>query len=786
MFDFIIGRRRLAVLHKYLRNEIAQVSMVGMLAHNPTAQAFSNEVVVVMSTALRLLIAKSKNNQRRPSAKSRSQVKSAKKILLANLNAADWLSNMQLPEVGDREAYAWAAALIMSEATSSRLLALDDGGIRLARAARVMVKLSEPLLIHHDLQASAAKHLVQESLGERARELSADDAKVLYARAVKILETDLDDPLGSRGRQAVLDSLSQIGGCGVVNYDIRARRTNRHRSSKSRRLTGGRLYARDFVTSLCIWMLSMVGALSMGALSIELALLTTILFADSIPSVLQARFLSKAPYLPILTRSTVASEVSALICIPVILSSERRQIDRLVWTVSENESSCPEVPIVLLVDLPDSDTEHVDGDDELLQSLVDAVESASAKGHKNRHILVRRRIYSRRQMLWMGWERKRGKLLEFMRALRGEKTSWKDLSEIGTLSRTTHIMVIDEDSVVTEGSLPRLLRAASWEPNRPVVNAVGRVVQGHAILVPNAYTSADSRRCWRRGSSAVGSPPRYGRYSFERSFSMDCFGECLYPGKGLIDIDAYMRSAATSLASDSVLSHDILESSILRPGLVQGSSIIERAPQDYTSLTERSHRWMRGDWHNFIWMISGLASGKVSRTKFVGPAYLAILRLARRSVAKIGNGLALVLIISAHRDKQLPWLGIYAVATQIPTLYDTLHAGGLREKLLSVLGGAAGAVTQMVFALHQAALALDAMLIAIYRAIRGNRILNWKTCSSLDFGRKMHSRSQRLLLLSSFASLIALATTVTFAHASFCTASMLLAWAAAPLLTRAL
>ncbi len=66
------------------------------------------------------------------------------------------------------------------------------------------------------------------------------------------------------------------------------------------------------------------------------------------------------------------------------------------------------------------------GDDELLDAARDGIERLSMRGLRRLRqagphflFLHRERLWNPREQVWMGWERKRGKLEEFNRLLRG-------------------------------------------------------------------------------------------------------------------------------------------------------------------------------------------------------------------------------------------------------------------------------------------------------------------------------------------------------------------------------
>jgi hypothetical protein len=275
--------------------------------------------------------------------------------------------------------------------------------------------------------------------------------------------------------------------------------------------------------------------------------------------------------------------------------------------------------------------------------------------------------------------------------------------------------------------------------------------------------------------------------AFERNFHMDCFDECIFSGKGLIDVTAYLSSAAASLSNDAILSHDIIESSILRPGLVQGCSIVEVFPQDYISLTERSHRWMRGDWHNAIWMIRVCLCKSLGGLHQTSPvSRLVVLRLVRRCLSKMAVSVCLLFVVTAQSDKQAIYLGTCLLAAYTPAAYDVALAGGVRRRVKVFMGSLRGLFLQIAFALHQGLIALDAMGLAVFRFLRGKNVLEWKTCADAQVAGRTSARSYLMLLGSAASAACVLVITVFAGQVSPWSAAILAAWTLSPFLVRTL
>ena len=67
-------------------------------------------------------------------------------------------------------------------------------------------------------------------------------------------------------------------------------------------------------------------------------------------------------------------------------------------------------------------------------------------------------------------------------------------------------------------------------------------------------------------------------------------------GKGLIDVHAAAQVLAHRLPEGQVLSHDLLEGSLMRCAGASDVVLVEAAPMHADVAASRIHRWTRGDW----------------------------------------------------------------------------------------------------------------------------------------------------------------------------------------------
>ena len=89
----------------------------------------------------------------------------------------------------------------------------------------------------------------------------------------------------------------------------------------------------------------------------------------------------------------------------------------------------------------------------------------------------------------------------------------------------------------------------------------------------------------------------------------DLFGEGIYVGKGIYDIDAFTKSVDNRIPENTVLSHDLLEGLMGRAALVTDITMIEDYPQNYFVQVLRQRRWIRGDWQLLPWLFKRSRTG---------------------------------------------------------------------------------------------------------------------------------------------------------------------------------
>jgi cyclic beta-1,2-glucan synthetase len=327
-------------------------------------------------------------------------------------------------------------------------------------------------------------------------------------------------------------------------------------------------------------------------------------------------------------RDGIPVTLRTMVAVPAMLSSAAaiaELIERL--EIHHLASGEGELYFALLTDWTDASAKQANNDTELLKLASDGIRRLNvvhgpAPGGDRFLLLHRRRQWSASEARWMGWERKRGKLHELNRLLRGAlDTSFITLDGSGPLvpSEIRYVITLDADTRLPRDTVRRLIGKMAHPLNRPRFDGLlGRVVEGYAVLqprvTPSLPTGRDGSLFQRIFSSLSGIDPYDSAVS---DVYQDMFGEGSYAGKGIYDVDAFMASLAGRVPDSTLLSHDLFEGIFARAGLASDVEVVEDFPARYDVAAVRHHRWARGDWQLLPWILGRGPMPAIGRWKMI-------------------------------------------------------------------------------------------------------------------------------------------------------------------------
>ncbi len=300
-----------------------------------------------------------------------------------------------------------------------------------------------------------------------------------------------------------------------------------------------------------------------------------------------------------------------MVIVPTLLTSAHDVDDLLeAMEIRYLGNRDPNLFFALLTDFCDAPEQTLPDDAALIAHARAAVEALNATYHEDRpcifYLFHRPRVWNPFEQVWMGYERKRGKLEQFNARLRGEaQSAFSDIvGDASLLGSIQYVITLDTDTQLPRDAARALTGNLAHPLNRPVYDAgKGRIVEGYAILQPRAsisLTSAGQSRFTKLFAGDSGIDP----YTREVSdVYQDLFGEGSFIGKGIYDVDAFRLAVDGRFPENLILSHDLLESGYARSALVTDVELIEEHPLSYVIEASRRHRWIRGDWQLAGWLL---------------------------------------------------------------------------------------------------------------------------------------------------------------------------------------
>ena len=395
-----------------------------------------------------------------------------------------------------------------------------------------------------------------------------------------------------------------------------------------------------------------------------------------------------ATLLPALAlRDGVPSHLRTLVAVPTLLTT-REAIEEQIERLEIHHLASPEgdLHFALLSDWVDAMTEHVEGDGALLAAAAEGIARLNrrygpAPGGDRFLLLHRRRVWNEGEGRWIGWERKRGKLHELNRLLRGA-TDTTFVVDGPAASRVPadvrYVITLDADTRLPRDTVRRLIGKMAHPLNRPRFDAAaGRVVEGYAVLQPRVTPSLPVGRegsLFQRVFSSMSGIDPYA--SAVSDVYQDLFGEGSYAGKGIYDVDAFEAALAGRVPDSTLLSHDLFEGVFARAGLASDVEVVEEFPARYDVAALRHHRWARGDWQLLPWIFGRGPIADTDRKRGAMPAIgrWKMLDNLRRTLSAPAAVLALLAGWALPLDAAAVWT-IFVLATiALPTLIPVVAA----------------------------------------------------------------------------------------------------------------
>ena len=520
---------------------------------------------------------------------------------------------------------------------------------------------------------------------------------------------------------------------------------------KMRRNPASVLYPSCIVTVSAL-ILVLLFAATKSAAVVLVSLLPAVDIAHTLSNYIFSRAISPKP-LPRLKLDDGAPENGkTMIVYPVLLSSQEA-VDEIcekleVCRVANREKN---LYFALLGDFKDGDAKDAADDEEIIGRATEKILRLNEKYADTFYLFIRNREYSSAQQKWMGKERKRGALTSLCGFLRGEDDSFPVfMGDRENIRDIKYLITLDSDTVLPIGGAGKLIGAAMHPLNRPVIDEkLNIVTEGYGIIKPKICidTESASKSVFSRIYAGAGGTDSYS--TAESDIYMDIFGEAIFTGKGIFDIDAFLRCTKKAIPDNTVLSHDLLEGSYLRCALCFNAEVYDSYPSAFQSFVKRQHRWIRGDWQLLPWLGSNvfLSDGAKTKNPLSKLSKWKIFDNLRRSFMPVLLFLILAFPYWFDRDNTHILSPFAALALVLPLLLYCVSSiisggfkGGEEKRYADIIVGLRASFYQTVlsisFLAFHAYLSADAILRTLARVIFTKKnTLQWVTAADAERGK---------------------------------------------------
>jgi hypothetical protein len=493
----------------------------------------------------------------------------------------------------------------------------------------------------------------------------------------------------------------------------------------------------------------------------------------------------------------IPAEYSTVVAVPALLIS-KEQVQHLVRSLEIRYlgNIDPNLYFALLTDPPDAATAFDEKDDlaALCSSLVDDLNRKHGEGGRDRFFhLHRNRIFNATENTWMGWERKRGKLLDLNEFILGGEDKFPvKAGNVSQLRTIKYVVTLDADTQLPRGIAASLVGAMVHPLNRAVIDSRTQTVKaGYGILQPRIDISVQSVNRSRLAYIYSGET---GLDIYSHAVSdiyQDLFGEAIFTGKGIYEVEVFHQVLKDRFPSNAILSHDLIEGVYTRTGLVSELELVDDYPSHFSAYSRRKHRWIRGDWQILKWLFPRVPDADGNRVP--NPLKLLsrwkILDNLRRSVIEAATLLLFLACWFYLPGSSALWT-IATVALLLIPAYTQAFLTAIQQRrsteprgviLQAIDDFAAAQVNVLVFLAflpHQALVTLDAIVRTLFRlTVTHQKLLEWETAAQSEMDQRRTAPADSYLKFTPILTvLIAVCLAIFRPHALLAASPILILW----------
>jgi len=444
-----------------------------------------------------------------------------------------------------------------------------------------------------------------------------------------------------------------------------------------------------------------------------------------------------------------------LVAVPTMLAG-KNYIEELIEGLEIRflANKDPHLHFGLLTDFMDAREEVLSTDDELVQLASDRIAELNEKYRQSEHdiffLFHRPRIWNAGEGMWMGQERKRGKIAALNALIKGKGADQFSvvIGNHDVLRAVKYVITLDSDTQLPRDSAWKFVATMAHPLNQPIYDAgKKRVTEGYGILQPRveAYNPQGVTSLYMRMQGDLSGIDPYTHVSSD--VYQDLFDEGSFIGKGIYDVEVFELALADAFPENRILSHDLLEGCYARSGLLSDVFLYEDNPSQYSANMKRHHRWIRGDWQIGLWILPFVAGYKMrwGKNRLSLLSKWKIFDNLRRSLLPLS--LVLLLLLGWFA---LPFPGFWTLSVTMIVLLPVLIISGwqLIHKPINLALNAhfsemgvslQNTLVRFVFGLailpYEAYKYTDAIVRTLWRLlVSGRKLLEWTPSASSGSG----------------------------------------------------
>ena len=476
----------------------------------------------------------------------------------------------------------------------------------------------------------------------------------------------------------------------------------------------------------------------------------------------------------------IDKEHSTFVVIPTIVKTKEKVKEmmknlEIYYLANKSEN----IYFALLGDCSESNKKQEEFDKEVIEEGLKQAKILNDKYSSNNipifNFFYRERIWNEKEESYLGWERKRGLLNQFNEYILGHQKNPFFINTIEEnpnneeikreLKKIKYVITLDADTDLVLNSAFELVGAMAHILNIPQISKEKNiVVSGYGIMQPRVGINLDI--CYKTWFTKIFAGAG-GIDNYTNAISdiyQDNFKEGIFTGKGIYDLQIFSKVLKNVIPENTVLSHDLLEGSYLRCGLVSDVMLMDGYPTKYASFINRLSRWIRGDWQIIKWIGNKSPLNLLSKYK--------IFDNLRRSLFEISIITGLIYVNILNKIFKINIYGIESI------LIATLLIPFILEILNYLIGKKEGEEEQKTFTPqitglkstilrgfitigclpHKAYISIKAILKTLYRVkVTHKHLLEWTTSEEAErLGKTDLTSYYKSMLINVIASIISL------------------------------